>query len=268
MAGTDKILSWISGLSAAATVGLAIWTASLKSDIDKRDQELKQMQLTSDAAFKTSELAIKELQHQADESLRKSELAIKEAQQTIGKYEFIHRILPGLLDAKREQKLLTVNLVKLVLPPSDAQRLFDGLPETEGPAVAEIRQLANQISEEASRSTGNRINTLSRGLNDPGYDRRQEAYANLISEYKRDPRAIASVVDLFSENLFDTMTDSGRINALRFLLVSDIDAWTSESTTAAGKALALIETRNKEGKIRMGDQTRQLLADLRTKLRL
>jgi hypothetical protein len=106
---------------------------------------------------------------------------------------------------------------------------------------------------------------LARDLDAPDKPRRLAAGQALQSRWLGSPEAIAAVLGLLDESRIDTLSETGRLNALFFLSRTEIGAWTPELVQRARSARARILSGEKGG-APAGLQTRAELNRLNTLL--
>jgi hypothetical protein len=107
-----------------------------------------------------------------------------------------------------------------------------------------------------ARPTGNaELAGLVQDLDAPDKARRLAAGQALQSRWLASPDAIAAVLALLDESRIETLTETGRLNALFYLTRTVLTAWTPALEQRGRAALARIATREKAG-VAVGVQTR------------
>lgn len=138
-----KTTAWIGIVSTVITIGLTIFNTYTKTQIDIADQSLKQ---------KSQEIEAK---------IKEQTANIEESKEKTSRYTFVKSLFPDLIGNDSKKQAITINLIRLTLTESEAERLFTGFQNSsdrqlkkagnEGLAVIKNEKSAVQIATEKER---------------------------------------------------------------------------------------------------------------------
>ncbi len=142
---------------------------------------------------------------------------------------------------------------------------FDGVMARYVPGYAESAQ-RQQFELWLARPVGNaELAQLVQDLDAPDKARRLAAGQALQSRWLASTDAIAAVLALLDDGRIETLTETGRLNALYYLTRTVLTAWTPSLAQRGRAAVARIAAREKAG-VKVGDQTREELNRLNAML--
>lgn len=130
----------------------------------------------------------------------------------------------------------------------------------------EDRVRTRQLEVWLARPDDSALRALVQRMNASTPEERKPAVAQLTKSYAASPAAIGEVLALFDRDSINALTAEGRINALYFLTRTAPSAWTAELERRGREVVALLQSRERAGLARMGNETRAELQRLETLL--
>jgi len=226
---------WIGTLGSLITIVLTLVNAQTKNEIDKREENLKALEV----------------------QLKERTTGIEESKERVERYKWVLSLLPSLMEEDTSKRNFTVALVRLALTKDEAEQLFSGLQAS---ASKELRQAGQQGFESIENQE---LNRLVLQMNANSSEDRRSAVAKLEREYSSSAAAISLVLDLYNPERISALSPSGVINGFYYLSATDPQAWTSQNAQAAREAMSRISAKSN-----IGPQTRAAIAKLEQHLTL
>jgi hypothetical protein len=113
---SEKFTKWLGIVSSAITIILTIANVYLNNKIQQTEIELKKAQIAMQQ--KTQEL--------------------EASKEKTGRYEFVNKLLPDILQKDKTRVILTTNLITLALTEDESKRLFSGFASSSNQEVQNI----------------------------------------------------------------------------------------------------------------------------------
>lgn len=249
-------LAWVGVLSSLVTVGLTVWNAHTRIRVEE-----------AQVAIEQDKTRLAELEGQLRHLEVQSRLALDRASTNVTRFEFVHELFPALLETDATQRSLTINLVRLLLTPEEAEALFEGFSASDR---AEVRSLGEQgIStlDAVARGQADRIRELAVAINSDDKPVRLAAVSRLVNEFGDSSLTVSETLAWFAPDRIDTLSPSGRINAFYVLSSTRVGAWSPELLEDARKALERVQERDAAGVAEIGPQTRESIQALEMRLK-
>lgn len=211
----DRIGVLVGTVGSIVTIVLTLWNAQTKHEIDKRQEELQELEL----------------------QLKERTTGVEESKERVERYKWVLTLLPSLTEQDANKRNFTVALVRLALTKEEAEQLFAGLQQS---ASEEVRMAARQGIEAIETQE---LARLVSQINADSADVRKRAVAALERDYSSSSTAITSVIELYGPERFATLSPSGAINGLYYLSNTDPQAWTPDNLKDARTAIARVRER-------------------------
>lgn len=245
-------VTWLLGsLSALLTIAVTVITTITAKDIQYKNLKLQENQKEIDR--------INLNLHQFE---IKSSVESRKYSDDYRRYEFVNELLPKLLSQKNDEKTLIINLLKIVLPEVEYNKLFLGLEISTNPNVAAAGKLGMEQIQASQINRDQTIAKLAKDLNNSQKDLRLAAANQLVQEYSSRYETILNVLELLDSTNISSLSASGRINALYVLTQTNRNIWNAELKDDANNAIRRIESRVNSG-IEIGPQTEQYINNLK-----
>lgn len=229
---TEQITLWVGVLGSVITILLTIWNTHTKSEIDKREENLKQLEL----------------------SLKERTTGLEESRERVDRYKWVLTLFPDLNEKDEKKRNFTIALVRLALTKAEAEQLFAGLQTSSNKELQSLGQSGiTAIQDEA-------IGILVSRMNGNSSEIRKDAVATLVREFKSSTPAITLVLRTYEPDRIDNLSPSGVINGLYYLSATDPAAWDRQQAEAGRQLAARIEARGG------GPQTKDALSTFRSLL--
>lgn len=205
----EQITLWVGVVGTLVTISLTIWNARTKSEIDKREESLKELEVR----------------------LKERSTGLEESRERVDRYKWVLSLFDTLNDKDVKKRGFTVNMVRLALTKDEAEQLFAALqasPDKELQAVGESGATAIQNEP---------ITKLVSQMNASTAEVRKAAVAALVRDYKSSSQAIALVLRIYDPSRIENLSPSGVINGLYYLSATDPGAW-DRQLSETGKQVA------------------------------
>ncbi|TXI26227.1 MAG: hypothetical protein E6Q61_00515 [Nitrosomonas sp.] len=196
---------WIGVISAAITTAMTVWNVYTKNQIDKKEEDLKQLEIT----------------------LKSRSTGVEESKERVERYKWVLSLLPSLIDQDQTKRNFTVSLVRLALTKEEGEQLFAGLQLSTNPELREAGQRGFESLENQE------LNRLVLQMNALAADERKEAVARLEKNYSTSPLAISLTLERYQLDRIRSLSPSGVINGIYFLASTDSQAWTPQYKKSA-----------------------------------
>jgi hypothetical protein len=229
---SENISFWIGIIGSLITIVLTIWNTHTKSQIDKREAELKNLEM----------------------NLKERATGIEESKERVDRYKWVLSLFPALDGKDAKQKNFTLNIARLALTKDEAEQLFAGLQSSSDTALQSIGQAGIKTIQNEP------ITVLISQMNANSADVRKSAVATLERKYASTPQAIILVLRMYDDNNIVSLSPSAIINGLYFLSSTEPAAWDNQQLKAAKQVISKVEA------MRPGRQTMAALDAFKTKL--
>lgn len=196
---------WVGVVGAILTMLMTIWNGHTKNQIDQREEDLKQLEI----------------------SLKSRSAGVEESKERVERYKWVLSLLPSLIDKDQTRRNFTVALVRLALTKEEGEQLFAGLQLSANPELREVGQRGFESLENQD------LNRLVLQMNAMSAEERKGAVAQLLKNYSASPLAVSLTLDRYQPDRIKTLSPSGIINGIHFLGSSDPQAWTPQYKKAA-----------------------------------
>lgn len=224
----DRFGVWVGVVGAILTMLMTIWNAHTKNQIDQREEDLKQLEI----------------------SLKSRSTGVEESKERVERYKWVLSLLPSLIDKDQTRRNFTVALVRLALTKDEGEQLFAGLQLSANPELREAGQRGFESLENQD------LNRLVLQMNAMSADERKGAVAQLIKNYSVSPLAVSLTLDRYQPDRLKTLSPSGQINGIYFLAATDPQAWTPQHKKAAEQLVTRLRAQG------VGSQTGAALDNL------
>lgn len=212
----EKLSFWIGIIGTVTTLVLTIWNANTKMEIDKREAELKSLEIM----------------------LKERSTGVEESKERVERYKWVFSLFPNLNGGDLQEKNFAINLIRLALTKEEAQQLFSGMQASSDTTIRSIGQKGiNAIESEP-------IFNLVSQMNASTAEVRKHAVAMLIQDYKSSSKAITLTLRLYETDKIDNLSGSGKINGLYYLSATDPEAWNKEQKFAAKDIVDRLQASN------------------------
>lgn len=211
----SRIELWIGIITTVITILLTVYNTYTKSRIDDTERRLREI-----------EVGIKE---KAQE--------LEEAKERVARYNWIRGLLSDLDESNPKKRSFTLNLIRLALTQDEAEQMFAGFQASSDKAL----QASGQDGMFSIQNEP--IARLATQLNAPSEDISKNAVKTLKERYGTSSTAISFVLRLFNNDIIDSLSPNGVINALDFLKSTDPLVWNREQIYAARKAILLVQAK-------------------------
>jgi hypothetical protein len=208
----ERISLWIGLLGSAITIILTVWNAQTKARIDKREEDLKALEI----------------------QIKERTTGIEESKERVERYKWVLSVFPLLNSRNDNEKTFTLNLVRLALTKDEAEQLFTGLQNSADTSLQSIGQTG--ITAIQSDPIANLISQMNAAKSDI----RKHAVAQMVSDYKSSTQAISLTLRLYEKDKINNLSPSGIINGLYFLGATDPDVWTPSQITEARRIIRIL----------------------------
>jgi predicted lactoylglutathione lyase len=228
----EKLTAWIAGVGSLVTIILTLYNAGIKSEIDKSEIRMKDVQ--TDIAKKSNNR--------------------EDLKEKVARYTWIRNLFPDLINEKDEKKRkFTISLVRQILDEKEAEDLFTSLgassnKELQDVGKSALKDIQNAQTAELIRKVGQ--------INADTVEVRKRTVQMLIDNYKDSPNVIGMVIDLYDKSRIDQLSPSGIINGLVFLTATKTTVWRNDQLTAADDLIARLKKRD------IGQQTKNTIGAL------
>jgi len=196
----EKISFWIGIIGTILTLCLTIWNANTKMQIDKREADLKSLELT----------------------LKERSTGVEESKERVERYKWVISLFPNLNGNDYKEKNFTINLIRLALTKDEAQQLFTGLQASSDTTLQSLGQNGINVIENEP------IFILVSQMNASTAEVRKHAVAMLVQDYKSSPQAITLALRMYDQDKSKNLSASGVINGLYYLSLTDPESWNKE----------------------------------------
>jgi hypothetical protein len=225
----ERLTTWLGIAGSLVTVLLTIWNAYIKAQIDRREEDLRVLEM----------------------GLKQRATGIEESKERVERYKWVLGLFPDLSAAEERKRNFTVSLIRLALTKDEAEQLFTSLQTSRDTALRSVGQSAIAAIETEP------IAALVSQMNGPTPEVRKSAVASLERRYRSSSQAIALVLRGLEADRIDELSASGVINGLYYLSQTDPMAWEPTQAVAARQLVPRIEGR------RPGPQTQAALNEFR-----
>ncbi len=209
---SSKISFWIGILGSIITLSLTVWNTHTKTQIDKREEDLKALEIT----------------------LKERSTGVEESKERVERYKWVLSLFPTLNSSDEKEIKFTLNLIRLALTKEEAEQLFTGLQTSSDTTLQSLGQNGiNAIQNEP-------IAQLISEMNASTADQRKKAVATLINEYKSFPQAITLALGMYNQDKLKSLSPSGIINGLVFLNATDPSSWNKKQIADANDLIRRI----------------------------
>lgn len=231
----EQIPLWVGVIGSLVTITLTIWNTHTKSEIDKRQESLKELEVR----------------------LKERSTGLEESRERVDRYKWVLGLFPDLNEKDARKKNFTIGLVRLALTKDEAEQLFAGLQTSSDKELQSLGQSGiTAIQNEP-------IGILVSQINASSADVRKSAVATLERDYKSSSQAIALVLSMYDPDRIDNLSPSGVINGLYYLSATDPAAWDRQQAEAGKQLASRLEARGGGPQTKAGvDAFRSLLQKL------
>lgn len=212
----EKISFWIGIIGSLLTICLTIWNANTKMQIDKREADLKSLELM----------------------LKERSTGVEESKERVERYKWVISLFPNLNGSDNKEKTFTVNLIRLALTKDEAQQLFNGLQSSADTTLQSLGQKGIKAIENEP------IFALVSQMNASTPEIRKHAVAMLVQDYKSSSQAITLVVRMYDQDKINNLSPSGVINGLYYLGSTDPESWNKEQIADGKNIVQRIKASN------------------------
>lgn len=228
-----QISTWVGIIGSVVTVVLTLWNVYTKSEIDKREAELQQLEI----------------------KLKERTTGVEESKERVDRYKWVLSLFPTLNSKDAKERNFTLNLARLALTNEEAEQLFASLQ-------ASTDSVLRSIGETGIKSIENEpINLLVSQLNAGKSSARIAAYNKLTTEYDSSHQAVVIALRTFDDSNIGNLSESAIINGLYFLSRTEVAAWERPNLKIAKDVLAKVRAK------KSGKQTQAAIDALDAKLK-
>lgn len=212
----EKVSFWIGIIGTVTTLVLTIWNANTKMEIDKREAELKSLEIM----------------------LKERSTGVEESKERVERYKWVFSLFPNLNGEDLQEKNFAINLIRLALTKDEAQQLFSGLQASSDTTLQSLGQKGINVIESEP------IFNLVSQMNASTAEVRKHAVAMLIQDYKSSSKAISLTLRMYEADKINNLSASGKINGLYYLSATDPEAWNNDQKQLAKEIIERIQTSN------------------------
>lgn len=212
----EKISFWIGIIGTVTTLVLTIWNANTKMEIDKREADLKSLEIM----------------------LKERSTGVEESKERVERYKWVFSLFPNLNGEDQQERNFAINLIRLALTKDEAQQLFSGLQASSDTTLQSLGQKGMNVMESEPI-----INLVSQ-MNASTAEVRKHAVAMLIQDYKSSSKAITLTLRMYEADKINNLSASGKINGLYYLSATEPEAWNTEQEQAAKEIIERLQTSN------------------------
>lgn len=228
---TELITLWVGVIGSVITITLTIWNTHTKSEIDKREESLKELEV----------------------KLKERTTGLEESRERVDRYKWVLSLFNDLNEKDEKKKNFTIGLVRLALTPGEAEQLFAGLQTSSDKELQSLGQ--SGITAIQNEPIGVLVSQMNAGTADV----RKSAVATLVRDYKSSSQAIALVLRTYDPDRIDNLSPSAIINGLYYLSATDPAAWDRQQAEAGRQLAARLEARGGGQQTKAAIETFKLL---------
>lgn len=210
----DNLSFWIGIIGTVTTLVLTVWNANTKMEIDRREAELKSLEIM----------------------LKERSTGVEESKERVERYKWVFSLFPNLNGDDPQEKNFAINLIRLALTQKEAQQLFSGLQASSDTTLQSLGENGIKVIENEP------IFNLVSQMNASTAEIRKHAVAMLIQDYKSSSKAISLTLRLYEPDKIDNLSPSGKINGLYYLSATDPEAWKKDQKQAANDVLVQLQS--------------------------
>jgi hypothetical protein len=211
----EQIPLWVGVIGSLITITLTVWNTHTKSEIDKREEGLKELEVR----------------------LKERTTGLEESREKVDRYKWVLSLFNDLNEKDEKKKNFTIGLVRLALTPGEAEQLFAGLQTSSDKELQSLGQSGiTAIQNEP-------IGVLVSQMNATTADVRKSAVATLVRDYKSSSQAITFALRMYDPDRIDNLSPSGVINGLYYLSATDPAAWGGAQAEAGRQLASRLEAR-------------------------
>lgn len=115
---SDQLGFWIGIAGSFVTIILTVWNTHTKTQIDKREEDLKALEI----------------------KLMERTTGIEESKERVDRYKWVLSLFPSLNGIDEKERNFTLNLARLALTKEEAEQLFAGLQASSDTALRSLGQ--------------------------------------------------------------------------------------------------------------------------------
>lgn len=223
----EKLSFWVGVIGSIVTITLTIWNTHTKSQIDKREEDLKTLEI----------------------KLKERTTGIEESKERVERYKWVLSLFPSLNAKDEKEKNFSVNLMRLALTKDEAEQLFTGLQSSSDTSLQLLGENGIAVIQNEP------IAFLVAQMNAEKAETRKSAVARLIQEYKSSAPAISLTLRMYDAGKLNTLSPSAIINGIVFLKATDASVWNSKQLITAKETVTKIRRNNP------GPQTNSVLTE-------
>lgn len=212
---TRNLGAWMGVLSALVTVLLTIGNFWTKTKIDQTETRLKTLEA----------------------GLHERAQDVEESKERVTRYTWVRSLFPDLDSSEPRKKTLTLVLIRLALNKDEAEQVFGALASSSDQSLQQAGEKGLDNLQDEAR------NDLVIRLKSDNADVRKGATQLLIQQYHGSPATISSVLNMFDDESFPSLSPSAVIDALVYLSKTDPIAWSSHQVKRGRQAIAMVESR-------------------------
>ena len=230
---SQQMTFWIGIIGSVITLGLTIWNTHTKSEIDRREEDLKGLEI----------------------KLKERVTGVEESKERVDRYKWVLSLFPTLTGRENEkEKNFTINLIRLALTKEEAEQLFTGLQASSDTTWQSVGQTGVKAIQNEP------IALLVSQMNASTSDIRKSAVASLENEYKSSSQAITIVLRMYERDKVQNLSPSGLINGLYYLNATDLAAWDKQQLKIGKQVLSELDS------MQPGSQTKTALNNFKSLL--
>lgn len=223
---SKNISFWVGIIGSLITILLTAWNTHTKSQIDKREEELRFLEV----------------------KLMERTTGIEESKERIDRYKWVLSLFPALNGKDANERNFTLNIARLALTNEEAEQLFAGLQSSTDTSLQSIGQTGIKAIQNEP------ITLLISQMNGNTADIRKSAVAALVRNYASAPQAITLALRAYDENNIGNLSPSAIINGLYFLSTTEPSAWDNHQLAVGRQVVSKVES------LQPGQQTKAALA--------
>jgi len=213
---SDRITFWVGVLGSLVTVGLTIWNTHTKTLIDKREEDLKTLEVR----------------------LKERSTGVEESKERVDRYKWVLSLFPTLNSKDKNEKNFTISLIRLALTKDEAEQLFTGLQTSTDTTLQSVGQSGiAAIQNEPIALLVSKMN----GSSAPG---RKDAVADLVRDYKSSSQAITLTLNMYDKDKIGNLSPNGIINGLYYLSSTEPSSWNKQQLEDAKDIIRRIKANN------------------------
>lgn len=212
----DKLSFWVGLIGSIVTITLTFWNTHTKSQIDKREEDLKTLEI----------------------KLKERTAGIEESKERVERYKWVLSLFPSLNATDEKEKNFSVNLMRLALTKDEAEQLFTGLQSSSDTTLQSLGENGIAVIQNEP------ITILVSQMNAEKAETRKSAVAKLIQEYKSSAQAISLTLRMYDAGKLNSLSSSAIINGIVFLKATDSTAWNSQQILIAKETVRKIRSNN------------------------